>query len=478
MSGLTRTIARHLARTTRADLSARAALMAQRSLLDAIGVSLGASGLEPACAPFARFAVEAGAGGGACTVLGFQLRTSPLMAAFANGALAHALDFEDTYDDAPAHPNAACVPVALALAERDPSLSGTQLITALALGSDLVCRLTRGLTENPDRYGFYTPAIMGAYGAFATAGKLLGLSEDQLVAGFALTLSQATSSAQFKRDAHSPVRAVRDAFSVNAGLTAALLAAQGVGGFEAALEGPAGLYALYAREAYDPARITEQLGQRFLGEAVSFKPWPSCRGTHPFIEAALALRAQHGIEPDAIERIECQGAALNLMLVEPFAQKRQPATAIDAKFSLPFCLGLAFVRGALSLDDFAAGALAEREVLAVAQRVVYRVDPELGANQATSGRLALVLRGGSSYERQFERALGHPDNPLSDAGLVAKFVHCAARAHRPLSAAQAQAAVVAISAIDQAPSAKRALRPVLETHAGPELTNVNLRSNA
>src|SRR5262245_17580809 len=150
MAELTRKLAAHVARARYEDLAPAAVLAAKRSLLDAIGVSLGASGLEPACAPFAALATESS---GPCTVLGAQHRTSPLLAALANGALAHALDYEDAYDGAPVHPNAASVPVALALAERTPSLSGRQLVTALAVGCDLVCRLGLSLQDNPDRYG-------------------------------------------------------------------------------------------------------------------------------------------------------------------------------------------------------------------------------------------------------------------------------------------------------------------------------------
>src|SRR5262245_23373372 len=138
MQPITRRLAQHLARVTYADLPPTALRAAKRSLLDALGVSLGASGLEPACAPFAALAAEVP---GPCNLLGFGARASPLMAACANGALAHALDYEDAYDGTPGHPNAACVPVVLALAERDAAIDGRSVLTALAVGCDVVCRL-------------------------------------------------------------------------------------------------------------------------------------------------------------------------------------------------------------------------------------------------------------------------------------------------------------------------------------------------
>ena len=455
MTELTRRLAAHVARVRYADLPHAAVLAAKRSLLDAIGVSLGASGLEPACAPFAALAAESA---GPCTVLGAPRRASPLMAALANGALAHALDYEDVYDGAPVHPNAASVPVALALAERTPNIDGQQLITALAVGCDLVCRLGLSLQDNPDRYGFFTPPILGAFGAAATAARLLELDEARVVAAFALTLSQTTSSSQWKTDPDSALRAVRDAFPAHAGLLAALLAARGVRGFEGAFEGRFGLYALYARGAFDPEPLVDGLGTRFLGEAVSFKPWPSCRGTHPFVSAALELRSRHAIRPGDIDAIEARGAALNTMLMEPLAQKQRPATAIDARFSLPFCLGSALARGTVALDDFTPAALADPHVLALARRVTFTAESGTGMREAVSGELTLRLRNGDCHALRVDHPLGHPRHPLADEQLVAKFVDCAKRAAHPVTEPHARRAADAILAIDSAESAQRALR--------------------
>jgi len=464
MAELTRKLAAHVARVRFADLPAATVLSAKRSLLDAIGVSLGASGLEAACAPFAALAAESN---GPCTVLGTQVRASPLMAALANGALAHALDYEDAYDGAPVHPNAASVPVALALAECTPGIDGPRLITALAVGCDLVCRLGLSLRENPDRYGFFTPPILGAFGATATAAQLLALDEERVVASFALTLAQATSSSQWKTDPDSSLRAVRDAFPAHTGLLAASLADRGVRGFEGAFEGEFGLHALYARGECDPAPLLDGLGKRFLGEAVSFKPWPSCRGTHAFISAALELASRHAIAADAIDIIEARGAALNTMLMEPLAQKQRPATAIDARFSLPFCIGLALAQGRVSLDDFTPTALADPRVLALAQRVMFTSVAGAGMHEAVSGELTLRLRSGVRHSLRVEHPLGHPRHPLPDAQLIAKFVDCASRAAHPLAAGHARQAADAILAIDTAPSARDALRILAERVNAP-----------
>lgn len=454
MVEITRILARHLARVRCEHIPTSALHAAKRSLLDAIAVSLGASGLEPACAPFVALARESP---GPCQILGFAATSSPLMAAFANGALAHALDYEDAYDGTPAHPNAASVPVALALAQAQAAVSGKQVLTALAAASDITCRLARALRDNPDRYGFYTPPILGAFGAAACAAKLLELDEDGIVATWGLTLSQAMCSSQWKRDPLSSLRAVRDAFAAQVGLQSARLAQLAVRGFEAAFEGEYGLYAAYARSACDEERLLDGLGAQFLGERVSFKPWPSCRGTHAYIEAALCLKVEHAIAPERIVAMIAHGAALNRMLAEPLAQKAAPRTAIDAKFSLPFCVAVALERGDVTLDDFAPAALARPSTRGLASRFSYRVEEAASMRDATSGTLELHLEGGARLSARVEHPLGHPDRPLDDARLIAKLIDCAARAKVPLSAARARALAGVLLTLEDADSAGAAL---------------------
>ncbi|MDD9944695.1 MAG: MmgE/PrpD family protein [Myxococcales bacterium] len=458
MTGLTRELARHIAGTDYEALPARARSSACLSLLDAVGTSLAASALAPACLPFARLAAQCAGG---CTVLAHGFKTSPLMAAFANGALAHALDYEDVYEAAPVHPNAAAIPATLALCEQHPEIDGKSMVTALAVGCDLVCRLGRGLPDNPDRYGFYTPAVLSTFGAAAASAKLLGLDEDGVVATLSLALSQSMASSQFKVDPDSELRAVREAFPARAGLTAALLAQAGAGGFEAPLEGQAGLYAAFARGQARRAEILEGLGQRFLGSEVSFKPWPSCRGTHAFIEAAIALKAEHDFTVGDIARLQAQGAALNRMLVEPARQKLRPQTSIDAKFSLPFCVGVALAHDTVTLSAFSPDSLCDPSVLSIADRLSFSVLAESAALGTTGGVLEVQLRDGLSYVARVKQPLGHPDNPLDERTLVAKFVDCVGRAANGWTARRARDAADAILNIEAASSASAALHLVL-----------------
>ena len=163
-------LAKHIAAIRYEDLPDDVVRVAKKSFLDALGVTLAAGTLGEGCKQFVDLAV-AERSKPESAIIGFGVKASATMAAFANGAMAHALDFEDAYDGAPVHPNAATIPAALAVTESLGNVSGKQFLTALILGSDLVCRLGLALQVNPLDYGWYIPSILGSFGATAAASK-------------------------------------------------------------------------------------------------------------------------------------------------------------------------------------------------------------------------------------------------------------------------------------------------------------------
>jgi len=389
------------------------------------------------------------------TVLGAGFKTSSVQAAFVNGALAHALDFEDAHDTALVHPNAANVPAALAIAETMGTLNGKHLITALAIGCDVVCRMGLALRVPLDDHGWYPPPILGAFGATATAAHLFGLNERQVLDAFSLALCQATCSAEIKYNPQSLIRAVRDSFAANTGVLSTELAKRGVSGFDAPLEGKAGFFALFARGKYEPADLLTDLGERFEIDNISFKPWPTCRGTHVYIEAALQLAAENNLQTSTIKRMVATGSRLNRMLAEPLDTKRAPRTAIDAKFSIPFAVATALTHGGVRLSHFSPDALRNADTLALAQRIEYRVDPQDDGNPRamTRGTLTLSLDDGREFTRHIAAPLGNPQRPLSDAALIDKFIACAAHYRTPLNASiagQMADAILRLDSLDNA----------------------------
>jgi 2-methylcitrate dehydratase PrpD len=433
---LSAALAAHVAATRFAQLSQSTVHASKRALLDAVGVMYAASGLSREARPFLELAV-AQEGAPESTILGTGVRVPAAMAALANGAMAHALDYEDAFDAAPVHPDASLVPAVLALAQSRAPVAGRELIAAIATGCDFACRLALSLRQPLEAGGWYPPPILAAFGAVAGAANLLRLSPRQVTSAWSLLLLQNSCAGEIKYDADTVIRAVREAFPAQAAVSSALLAEAGIQGFRAPFEGRAGFFALFAGGRFEPGELLEGLGTRFLVEQLSFKPWPSCRGTHAAIEAALWIRDQPGFAASQVEAVTVQGGAVQAMLAEPLQRKRAPATAIDAKFSLPFTVATALLKGKVTLESFSEPALADVQVRAMAERIVFVEHPD-SPGSATSAAVFLRQRDGRSFEHRITDPKGSPARPLTDEALVDKFVDCLGRARSPLAPAQAR----------------------------------------
>jgi 2-methylcitrate dehydratase PrpD len=427
---LSKALAEHVVAASWDRLPEATRVAARRAFFDGLGAMLGGSGL-PEVAPFIAMARADAPADARAGVLGQGFRTSVALAALANGAMAHALDFEDAFDAAPCHPNASLLPAALAIAEAHGPVSGEELLTSIATGCDLVCRLGLSLEQPMEAGGWYPPPILGAFGATAAAAKLLRLDAPQLVDAWSLLLGQNSMPGEIKHSGDGAMRAIREAFPAQAAVTSALLARDGVRGYDAPLEGEAGFFRLFAGGRYNPDILLDRLGAHWWIEQLTFKRWPCCRGIHAYIEAVEAIRAEGPLDWREIESVTLHGGEIQRMLAAPLDRKRRPEAAIEAKFSLPFTVAAALVTGEVTLDSFGAGALADPDILSVAALIDYREVPGRGRALPAGGEIEIRLRDGQCLEARIEVAQGHPERPLTDHVLRRKFAQCAARAPHP-----------------------------------------------
>lgn len=354
---------------------------ARLCLADGLAVMLGALRHEPAVAAFAAQARLYGPGPARLLAGG----TAPVpAAALANGALSHALDFEDTFDPAGLHPNAAVIPTVLALAEAEGRTLG-EVLTAMALGADLACRIGLSLKTDPGQRGWYHPPMIGATGAALAGARLLGLTPDQTVAALSLVQVQFALTDALKRSPSSDLRAIRDGFAARAATEAVLLARAGVTGTPDPLGEEGGLVHLLTGAAPDPGAFAS-FGEVFLTPGLSLKLWPCCRGTHSAIALALALRGE-GIMADDLEAVAFTVEPPDDMLFVPRGDRIRPGTAIAAKFSIPFCFAQALLHGAPGLESFSEAARLDATTLALATRVTLDT---CGKGSGRSARLSFA----------------------------------------------------------------------------------------
>lgn len=352
---------------------------ARLCLADALVVMIGALRVEPSVKPFVTHARAYGAGPSTLLSGG----TAPaIAAALVHGALAHALDFEDTYDAVGLHPNAAPIPVALALAEAEDCSLGDAL-TATALGADLACRIGLALAVDPGARGWYHPPMIGAMGAALAGAHVLKLTPDETVAALSLTQLQFAMTDAVKRSPASDLRAIRDGLAARAATEAVLLARQGVTGTKDPLAEQGGIIHLLTGAEPEPSAF-DGFTSAFHTPDLSLKVWPCCRGTHPAVALALDLRKQ-GVGARDIRAVAFTQEPPDDMLFEPRADRLRPQNAIAAKFSIPFCFARTLLHGAPGLEAFEPASRRDPEVLEIADKVT------LKACAPGAGRIAHLL---------------------------------------------------------------------------------------
>ncbi|HEU4652317.1 MAG TPA: MmgE/PrpD family protein, partial [Croceibacterium sp.] len=424
-------IAAHVATMPCEDLPPEAEQAARRALLDALGVMLAATGLSPEAEPFRHLAHDRPPG--TCRIFGDTLRSGPAEAAFANGALGHALDFGDCFDAGPAHPHAALVPALIAIADSRNAITLGQLLSAIAIGGDLACRLSLAAARPFEDGGWYPPPLVNLISASAACARLLGLDPERTVAAMGFALLSGSFPAALKYDRRSPLRGTREAFAARAAVDAALLAQAGAAGFCDPLGGAGGFFEVYGGGIREEPLLSK-LGERYLGADVSFKPWPACRGTHAYIEAALLLREHASV--DDIRLVTAGIGPIQQMLAAPLPPWPEALSATGAKFSIGYTVAVAFIEGTVDLHSFDEVHLQDERIRKLAEKVEAARVAGWGRQQAASGQLSLVLADGSRHEVEIAEALGAPGRPLTDEVLAAKFVKCAEYATPALSAAR------------------------------------------
>jgi 2-methylcitrate dehydratase PrpD len=307
-------------------------------------------------------------------------------------------------------------------------LSGKELITIVALGSDIMCRL--GLSSTPGRspieVGWHQTTLFGFMGAAAVAGRTLGLTEEQIVNAMGIAYHQSGGNGQSVKDGALTKR-LGPGFSVKGGITSALLAQKGVTGAHNCLEGQWGLYPLYWRGDYDPKGLVADLGKVFEGERVSIKPYPCCRGLHPAIDAALALVKEHDIKAENVESIALFVTEAHIsLLCSPFDVKIKPTSPVDAQFSIPWGVATAIARRRATLDDFSDAAITSKDILDVTAKMRVEVDSSLRrGDKIEPTRVQITTKEGAVYAKVVEHPLGSPERPMSFDDCAEKFRACA-----------------------------------------------------
>ena len=340
-------------------------------------------------------------------------------AALANGAFGHAIDYDDTFESIVIHPTSPICSAALAAAESSEA-STHDLLTGYVVGCEVAFRV--GHSTYPEHYqnGWHATGTIGTFGAAAAAGSVLDLDQSQLEYAFGIA---ASSSSSLKKNFGSMTKPLHAGHAAEMGVRAALLAQDGFTADDAVLEGDLGYgEVMTVRDGYDPSEITEGLGESWSVTDIGYKPYPSGVITHAAMDAMRELVHDHDLDPGSVDRISVTlEEAASEMLIHS-----QPEDALQAKFSIEFCLAAILREGEAGIHEFTDEYVDEPETRRTIEKVERSFEEDLfGDDFAGYGAVVRVETTTGETLRAEERfAPGSPNNPVSEERLREKFFEC------------------------------------------------------
>lgn len=408
---VTRFLARKIVEAKYTDIPPAVRKEVVRTLLNWVGCAIGGSQHETIAIALAALAPFAGPG--QASILGRPERLDVMNAAFVNGVSSHIFDFDDTHLKTIIHPAGPVAPALLAFAEYAP-VTGQDLLTALALGIEIECRL--GNAVYPEHYalGWHITGTCGVFGAAAAMAKLLRLDEVHTAHALGIAATQQTG---LKVMFGTMTKSFHPGRTAQNGMLAAFLAAKGYTSSDKAIEGKDGWGG-----AVSPKRNWEEVldgwGTRFEAALNTYKPFACGIVTHPAIDGIIQLRNEHNLTAEQTGDIQLEVHPLVLALTG----KTEPQTGLEGKFSIYHIVAVALLEGKAGEKQFSDRSVLDPVAGALRRKVTAIADPSLKEDQV---RIRVVLKDGRVLNKFVDHAIGSTLNPMTDNMLEAKFTDLA-----------------------------------------------------
>ena len=421
---ITRQISQYVTRANIEDFPPEAVEAAKGAIMDCLACMLAGSKEELADILCRYVAAESSAP--VASVVGRNFRTSAANAALVNGAMAHALDYDDITHITKTHPTAVLLPAALAAAE-EAGATGREMLLGYMAGFEVACAVGESLSEAYyDDLGWHPTGPLGAIGAAAAASRILSLDPEQTAMAISLAASQASGLRQNFGTMTKPFHA---GDAARAGLVSARLVREGFTASADALEGRFGfIRAFSGGQGFnpEPEQLMANLESKcYLVESgIEIKKYPCCGSAHLALDATFDLLSQGGIDPEAVDKIE---------VMVDFDPPRslihsRPMSSLEGKFSMQYCLAAALLDLRVGLQSFS-----DEQVLRVdAQSLIPRIDMRRipgneGKPSWTEGynEVDVYLKDGAILRQQAHRASSGALRGVSMEDIREKFRDCA-----------------------------------------------------
>lgn len=414
------------------DLPDEVVAYAKRLTVDTTGIMIGAARHARSSEPILRAVRALNRDATGATILATGEPAAPEYAAFANGSMAHSLDYDDTHRAASLHPGAPVIAAALASAE-ETNATGETLLTSIVAGYEVVCRL--GMAVNAASHyarGFHGTGTCGVFGATAAAGTIHDLTPDELEAAFGINGSQPSGSLQFLANGAWNKR-IHPGIAAHNGLIAVALAKQGFVGASEPILGERGFLTGYTDEP-EPALATRGLGTDYETTKTGMKPYPCCRYMHGALDLLLELATTEDIQPEAVEEVAIHVPTPGIGIIQTDPGE-YPASFVDAQFSMRYGTALALTQRDAGITAFTEPV--QQPYPETFKRIhdATRMEPaddiDAAYPDAWPARV-IVDTDRDRFEREVDHALGEPENPMTDADVTAKYTELVE--HLPASA--------------------------------------------
>ena len=417
---VTKKLAEFIVNTDLAGIPPEAREIGKRVILDLLGVALAGS-RDPMARIMTAYIKDTG-GRPQASVWGKKFKTSPSLAALANGTFGHALDYDDINRNMRGHPTVPVLPAALAAGEEGKS-SGREVLEAFIIGLEVETKLGGGMNPHLFENGWHPTAILGAMGAAAAAAKLFKLPGEKVCMALGIAGSLASGLRQNFGTMTKPLHAGRAAQN---GVMAAQLARRGYTADPGIVEAKLGYANAFSGPGnYDLNKITANLGSPFdiISPGVGLKRYPSCARTHPAIDAMLNLAEQNDLRPDDVQSVACAGTYTTpTMLIHS-----RPRTALEGKFSMEFCLALALTERKVALPDFRDQKVQDPKIQELIKKVTFSIRPDLNTLEHSgnpSTTVKVTLKDGREFTKTVDEARGTPNHPLTAEEVRDKYRQC------------------------------------------------------
>ena len=387
-------------------------------MMDTFGVAMSCAGLPHARA--VRETIGELNSRQDCTLWGTSERAGLADAVLYNSCLIHGADYDDTHVAAILHPSAAVIAAAVTVGEY-AGASGREIMTAIIAGWEISVRLGLAAKGGFHDVGYHGTGIIAPFAAACVAGRLLCVSEETLVNALGICGSQAAALQEFLHDG-SWTKKIHPGWGCHSAVYALKMAQHGFVGPKEVFEGGFGLWQTHLGTTEGLKEEMSNLGSKWHTPEIAFKMYPVCHMTHSFIDCLQEVLRDNRLTADDIEHIECRIESRCYHIVcSPEEAKKHPQTDYMMRFSLPYVVAIAAIKGRVSPWEIDLKYAQDPQVLDLMSRVICIDDDEKRHPGYFPGWIRLTTKDGCSFVCDHRYELGTKQNPIRLENVIEKF---------------------------------------------------------